>query len=47
MSAQEVAERFLGLSAGRLNHADCMAWLTQVNNIEQLQDLSALFALRL
>ena len=47
MSAQEVAQRFLGLSAGRLNEADCMAWLAQVNNIEHLQDLSVLFALRL
>ena len=47
MSADEVAQRFLGLSASKLPEHDCTAWLQSVGKLEQLEDLSALFALRM
>lgn len=46
MSTGEVAERFLALSARMLGEAECRAWLEYAYQIEQLQDLSPLFALR-
>jgi 2-methylcitrate dehydratase PrpD len=46
MSAEDVAARFLGLSAGRLHESDLNNWLKIAQNLEQRQDLSALFDLR-
>jgi 2-methylcitrate dehydratase PrpD len=46
MTAEEVAERFLALSAQILGETECNTWLKEAFRIESLKDLHPLFALR-
>ena len=46
MTTEEVAERFLVLSAQMLGEAECKTWLREAFRIESLKDLNPLFALR-
>jgi 2-methylcitrate dehydratase PrpD len=46
MTTEEVAERFLALSAQMLGETECKAWLEEAFRIESLKDLNPLFALR-
>lgn len=46
MTKDEVAERFLALSAQTCGEAECKEWLNQVNNLESLTALDSLFSLK-
>jgi 2-methylcitrate dehydratase PrpD len=46
MTTDEVAARFLALSAKMLGETECKAWLQQAYRVEGLKDLRPLFALR-
>ena len=46
MTTDEVAARFLALSAKMLGETECKAWLQEAYGVEGLKDLRPLFALR-
>jgi hypothetical protein len=46
MTTDEVAARFLALSAKMLGEIKCKAWLQEAYGVEGLKDLRPLFALR-
>ena len=46
MTTDEVAQRFLALSAQMFGEAECRQWLEQAYDIERLKGLSPLFSLR-